>query len=263
VTVKQVARTGGPDMETEDRVRVNWRSVAIYYVIACLWSWPFFWRRDILHVPDTPLTSIPKLLLHWGLMWGPAIAALVCMVAFRRSHCRVITLAGNSWVRSVLFYAAPFLLLAAFRAHVLYGYAQPALVAAFPMFVSIFGEELGWRGFLQDALRPLPPVKRFILIGVLWEFWHFTTRTAQGGSPLRVTVTLLISYSAVILLSFLIGYAAERSRSVVVAVSLHSYVDLLLNNLDLYLPLLLALPVWVVLLLTWPKAATVQKPLNS
>ena len=56
---------------------------------------------------------------------------------------------------------------------------------------------------------------------------------------------------------------AERSRSVVVAVSLHSYVDLLLNNLDLYLPLLLALPVWVVLLLTWPKAATVQKPLNS
>jgi hypothetical protein len=65
---------------------------------------------------------------------------------------------------------------------------------------------------------------------------------------------LLISYSAVILLSFIIGYAVERSFSVVVAVSLHMYIDVLLNNLDLYVPLLLALPIWALLLLTWPKA---------
>jgi len=246
-------------MENVAGVRVNWKSVATYYSIACLWSWPFFWRRDILHIPDTPITSISRLLIHWGLMWGPAIGALVCLVVFRSSHRRVITLGGNSWVRSVLFYAAPFLLLAAFRAHALYGYARPAVVAAFPSFVSILGEELGWRGFLQDALRPLPPVKRFILIGVLWEFWHFTTRTAQGWSPLRVAVTLLISYSAVIVLSFMIGYAAERSRSVVVAVSLHAYVDVLLNNLDLYVPLLLALPIWGMLLLTWPRAISAPK----
>jgi membrane protease YdiL (CAAX protease family) len=124
------------------------------------------------------------------------------------------------------------------------------------MFVSILGEELGWRGFLQDALRPLSPVKRFVLIGVLWEFWHFTTRTTHGWSLQRIAVTLLISYSAVILLSFVLGYAAERSRSVVVAVSLHLYIDVLLNNLDLYIPLLLALPIWVLLLVTWPKAET-------
>jgi len=242
-------------------VRVNWKSVVAYYALACLWSWPFFWRKDILHVPDTPITSLSKLLIHWGLMWGPGIAAVVCLVAFRRSHRRIITLGGHSWTRSILFYAVPFLLLAAFRAHVLYGYNQPALVAAFPMFVSILGEELGWRGFLQDALRPLSPVKRFILIGVLWEFWHFTTRTTHGWSPRRIAVTLLISYSAVILLSFIIGYAAERSRSLVVAVSLHCYIDVLLNNLNLYIPLLLALPIWALLLWTWPKDATVQRRL--
>jgi|ERR1019366_3389147 hypothetical protein len=245
-------------MENPARLRVNWKSVGTYYAIACLWSWPFYWRRDILNVPDTPITSISKLLIHWGLMWGPGIAALVCMTAFRRSHRRVITLGGNLWGRSILFYAAPFLLLAVFRAHVLYGYNRPALVAAFPMFVSILGEEWGWRGFLQDALRPLSPVKRFVLIGALWEFWHFTTRTTHGWSPQRIAVTLLISYSAVILLSFIIGYATERSRSVMVAVSLHMYIDVLLNNLDLYIPLLLALPIWVWLLLTWPKPTAVQ-----
>ena len=246
-------------MENAAKGRVNWKSVAVYYAVACLWSWPFFWRRDILHVPDTPITSISKLLIHWGLMWGPGVAALVCMVVFRRSHRRVITLGGDSWGRSILFYAAPFLLLAAFRGHVLYGYDLPPLAAALPMFVSILGEELGWRGFLQDALRPLSPVRRFVMIGALWEFWHFTTRTAHEWSLLKIAVTLLISYSAVILLSFIIGYAAERSRSVVVAVSLHMYVDVLLNNLDLYIPLLLALPVWAWLLLTWPKQTTLQK----
>jgi membrane protease YdiL (CAAX protease family) len=125
------------------------------------------------------------------------------------------------------------------------------------MFVSILGEELGWRGYLQDALRPLSPAKRFVLIGAFWEFWHFTTRTTHGWSPLRVAVTLLISYSAVIPLSFIIGYATERSRSVMVAVSLHMYLDVLLNNLDLYIPLLLALPIWAWLLLTWPKPTAV------
>jgi membrane protease YdiL (CAAX protease family) len=241
-------------MDEVTAARVNWRSVAVYYAIACLWSWPFFWRRDVLHIPDTPLTSVSRLVIHWGLMWGPGIAALICMLAFRRSHRRVITLAGSSWARGVLFYFTPFLLLAAFRAHTLFGYDEPALIAAFPMFVSVLGEELGWRGFLQDALRPLPPVKRFVLIGVLWEFWHFTTRTTQGWSPLRTAVTLLIFYSVVILLSFLVGFAVERSQSVLVAVAIHSYVDVLLNNLDLYRPLLLVLPVWVLLLLNWPRA---------
>jgi len=42
-----------------------------------------------------------------GLMWGPGIAAMVCMLAFRRSHRRVITLGGSSWVRGVLFYFTP------------------------------------------------------------------------------------------------------------------------------------------------------------
>ncbi|MGP8270533.1 MAG: type II CAAX prenyl endopeptidase Rce1 family protein [Terracidiphilus sp.] len=247
-------------MNNPDKASINWKSVVVYYAIACLWSWPFFWRRDILNVPDIPITSISMLFIHWGMMWGPGIAALVCMVAFRRSHRRVITFAGNSWTRSILFYATPFLLLAAFRAHTLYGYGLSPLFAAFPMFVSILGEELGWRGFLQDALRPLSPVKRFVLIGLMWEFWHFTTRTTHGWSTLRIAVTLLISYSVVILLSFVLGFAAERSYSVVVAVSLHMYIDMILNNLDLYLPLLLALPIWALLLLTWPKDEHGLKP---
>jgi hypothetical protein len=229
-------------MEKSPRRRINWKSIGIYYVIACLWSWPFFWRRDVLHIPETSLS------IHWALMWGPGLAALVCMAVFWRSHRRSITLFGDSWSRSIFFYVAPFLMLALFRAHLLNGYDRRPLIAALPMLVSIFGEELGWRGFLQDALRSLPPLKRFSLIGVLWESWHFTTHL-HG----RILLVLVLFYSLAILLSFAIGYAAEYSHSIVVAVSLHAYVDLLLQNPELYVPLLIALPVFAFLLLTWPK----------
>ena len=48
-------------------------------------------------------------------------------------------------------------------------------------FFNILGEELGWRGFLQDALRPLARLPRYVLLGAIWEFWHFTNRTHQGS----------------------------------------------------------------------------------
>ena len=229
----------------------SWKAVAIYYVIACAWSWPFFWRRDISGTSDDPWPLL-NLLKHWCLMWGPGLAALVCFVIFRRSHVRSITLLGASWIRSIGMFILPFAVLVIAGSPVLYGYHLRPLQAMVPMFVSILGEELGWRGFLQDTLRPLRPAKRFVLIGVLWEFWHFTTRTTHGWSLKRIAVTLLISYTAIIILSFIIGYAAERTKSLTVAAALHMYVDLILNNLAYGKVLLLVLPVWLIIIVTWP-----------
>ena len=250
-------------MQNETLSHMNWRSVGLYYALACLWSWPFFWRRDMLGYPDAPLDSMHKVFIHWGMMWGPGIAALVCFSVFRRSHRRTINLGGTSWARSVVFFVIPFLLMTAFHAHPLYGYDVLPLAAAFPVLISVLGEELGWRGFLQDALRPLRPVKRYILIGVMWEFWHFTTRVSHGFSWHRITTTLAISYTAVIALSFIFGYATERSKSVLVAASLHLFVDILLNNLDLYMPLTLTALIWVGLMITWPTAKSDQKVISS
>jgi uncharacterized protein len=238
--------------------KLSWHRVGVYYLVACAWSWPFFWRRDVLNLSDEPW-PFTNLVRHWGLMWGPGIAALLCLAVFGRSHIRVITIFGTSWIRSVGFYLLPFLLLAALGTPALYGYHLTPLLAAPAMFVSIFGEELGWRGYLQDALRPLPAGKRFVLIGVLWEFWHFTTRTTHGWSLTRVAVTLLVSYTGVILLSFIIGYAAERSQSVVVATAIHTYVDLLLNNLRYARALLFVLPLWAIVIATWPRQRSQER----
>ena len=44
--------------------------------------------------------------------------------------------------------------------------------AAFFSLVIYFGEEYGWRGFLQGELDKLGRVRGVFLVGVIWGLWH-------------------------------------------------------------------------------------------
>lgn len=246
---------GGAQGIRPGSARVAWRGVAAYFTLACLVSWPFFWWRD-LEPESWRAWQVPGVLKTASYMWGPGFAALVCLFVFRRSHRRSITLLGTSAWRSLAFYLLPLMAFGAFGgqlgdAHGIQGAELVAIVA----FFTIFGEELGWRGFLQDALRPLKPWKRWVLIGALWEFWHFTNRT-HGSSLLRTAIVLSISYPLVIGLAWLIGKLTERTRSLLVATSLHLWVDLVFEATgEARLPALLALGVsiatWIWILRGW------------
>jgi membrane protease YdiL (CAAX protease family) len=116
------------------------------------------------------------------------------------------------------------------------------------------GEELGWRGFLQDALRPIPFFPRSVLLGVLWAFWHFTNYTANR--PLKlVAITLAIFYPALILVTFLIGMAVERTRSLWVAVTIHAWVDLSIRLRTERTSIVFGVSIlfWLYLLWRWPQ----------
>ena len=248
------------------RNQPNWTAVLIYYAIACGFSWPFFWWSSI-RAGGWDSSAAPLWLRAMGLMWGPGVAALVCLMVFRKTHQRTITLWGTSKVRSVCFYALPLLLLALthppaarlFRAIFKDPAAHPVTPLLFTLwaglgFCRILGEELGWRGFLQDALRPLRFAPRFVSIGILWEFWHVMAR-AGHNSPVRIAVMLAISYPSAILLSFIIGMAVERSQSLAVAVSLHLWVDyaFYLHTRAAGIVLGISILFWVYLLWRWPR----------
>jgi membrane protease YdiL (CAAX protease family) len=203
---------------------------------------------------------IPGFLKTSSYMWGPGFAALVVMSLRGALHQRTITFFGTARLRSVAFYLVP--LCAATAAYVPFGgpivIVMALLVGVVGLF-NILGEELGWRGYLQDALRPLPRVWRYIVIGILWEAWHFTNRF-HGRSLAEVGVTLAASYPIVIVLSALIGEATDRSRALLVAVTLHFWIDGLFELPKLFNgPTLLTYTVfggsliyWVVLLWKWP-----------
>lgn len=237
----------GTDVRTQGKV--DWLSVVVFYVIACAISWPFFWKRDILG------EQVPT----YAYMCGPGIAAIITMLLFRKRHPRTITIFGNSTGKSLLFYFLPSVALSVVMA-LSPGEESGAFGLSFstiiflPLFglLNTLGEELGWRGFLQDALRPLRPAWRYVLIGVLWEFWHFTNRTA--GRPLgKVAVILAVSYVAAILLSWIIGSATDRTKSVMVAVTLHAWVNILFEfpGTGTFIVFALSLVLWIYLLKRW------------
>lgn len=251
----------------EHKPRVNWIAVATYYVLACAISWPFFWWRDMA-TENFNAWAVPGILKTASYMWGPGVAALVCFVVFRGRHHRTVTLLGTSARRSLAFYLVPLLALTALGGpsqEGTPGWLIPAFLGCISFF-TVFGEELGWRGFLGEALRPLPRLPRYVLIGVMWEFWHFTNRVSDRSAT-EVLVTLLVSYPAVIALSWLIGEAVERSRSLLVAHALHLWVNLVLESIasergawQAVAAFSFSLVVWLVLLRGWPRPASDLAP---
>ena len=244
--------------------KVNWKAVIVYYVLACAISWPFFWWRDMEN-ESFRAWQIPGILKSATYMWGPGLAAIICFFIFRKTHIRTISFGGTSWLYSLSFYWVPLLALAAAGAPNREGippHLFPLALGIMAVF-TILGEELGWRGFLQDALRPLPRAYRYILIGVLWEAWHFTNRTSQGSlQEILLRVGLFTIFT--IVLSFIMGEATDRSKSLIVAVTLHAWVNLVfeLPQTSTYIIAALCVPFWAFLLYKWPqhKVSVAENP---
>lgn len=46
-----------------------------------------------------------------------------------------------------------------------------------------FGEEFGWRGYLQKRLFPENPVLSAVVTGIIWGYWHFPGRHTRLQLP--------------------------------------------------------------------------------
>lgn len=92
-----------------------------------------------------------------------------------------------------------------------------------------FGEEFGWRGFLQPELeKAISPLTASMVVGVVWTAWHLPLRLVGGdiGHPVVFSATLL-GYS--VILAWI--YHASGG-SVLWAAVFHGWVNALSNTLD-------------------------------
>lgn len=105
------------------------------------------------------------------------------------------------------------------------GAVQSVLLAPILAIVIAFGEEYGWRGYLQSELLKLGRVRGVLLLGVIWGAWHWPIILMgfnYPGHPL-LGVVLMTLYTTG--LAIVLGYAVLRSGSVLLAAYLHA-----LNN---------------------------------
>jgi membrane protease YdiL (CAAX protease family) len=191
------------------------------------------------------VAAIPEILAFLGLL----VLVVLRLVEGREAMARV-WLAWGNWRYYLLFglaFVAYYVLQAALNAFSGLGGAklaplpappglspnaflilaavQSVLLAPVLAIVIAFGEEYGWRGYLQSELFKLGRVRGVILLGVIWGAWHWPIILMgfnYPGHPLLgvVLMTLYTTGLAVVL-----GYAVLRSGSVLLAAYLHA-----LNN---------------------------------
>ena len=224
----------------------------MFYFLACLWSWPFFWWRDV-HTAAWNAWGLPEEIKGLTQPWGPALAAIAAVYLFPRMRSRSVSLLGSSWKRSAVCFLVPIVfatLASAIQSrHFPYRLVYYLLVGGF----STLGEELGWRGFLQGALRPLGRVRGYLLLALMWEVWHFTSHTK--GTLHEVFSRLAIIVPAIVLITFALGFLTERTGSVVLATAVHEWIDLGADAGGYFLWAgLAAVPVWLWIAWTWPES---------
>ncbi len=237
---------------------ISWATGGIIWLTGGLQNSPIL-------VPGTTLT-VALVLLATFYMWGPALAHILTRLVTREGWQNAQLRGGlrRGWIYWVLAWVLPAVLTILGAA--LYFYLYPAyydaggsllrqqilavtgndlqiplmafavsqtiqavLLAPILNAIPTFGEEFGWRGYLQPKLMPLGGRKAVLLVGVIWGVWHWPV-IAMGynygfdyaGFP---WLGLLGMVWFCIVLGVIIGWLALRGGSVWPAVIAHGAVN--------------------------------------
>ncbi len=84
-----------------------------------------------------------------------------------------------------------------------------------------FGEELGWRGLLQQELAPLGFARASALIGAVWGMWHAPLILLGHNFPGHPRLGVLVMIVACVPLGIVMSWIALKARTVLAAAVAH------------------------------------------
>lgn len=103
--------------------------------------------------------------------------------------------------------------------------AQTIILGPFLGLLITFGEEYGWRGYLQSALMGLGRVRGVALVGLIWGIWHWPIIWMGHNYPGHPYLGSLLMVLFSIGLAFLLGYAVLKAKGVWIAAFLHALIN--------------------------------------
>jgi membrane protease YdiL (CAAX protease family) len=102
---------------------------------------------------------------------------------------------------------------------------QTVILGPFLGLLITFGEEYGWRGYLQPALTKMGRVRGVALLGVIWGIWHWPVIWMGYNFPGHPYLGSLLMVLYCLGLAFLLGYAVLKAKGVWIAAFLHALVN--------------------------------------
>ncbi|MHB0869154.1 MAG: CPBP family intramembrane glutamic endopeptidase [Chloroflexota bacterium] len=102
---------------------------------------------------------------------------------------------------------------------------QSVVLSPFLGLLIAFGEEYGWRGYLQGELVKLGKARGILLIGIIWGVWHAPIIVMGYNYPGYPVAGVFVMTGYTVMLAFVLGYAVLKTGSVWLAAYLHA-----LNN---------------------------------
>jgi membrane protease YdiL (CAAX protease family) len=84
-----------------------------------------------------------------------------------------------------------------------------------------FGEEYGWRGYLQSELVHLGRIRGVGLLGIIWGMWHWPVIWMGYNYPGQPVLGSLLMVVFTVVLAYFLAYAVFKSKGVWTAAYLH------------------------------------------
>ena len=230
------------------------RSILAFAVIAYAISWAI-WLTGIVSIDG--MTGIEDERFAGFLLagsFGPTAAALV-VAGFAGGRAAVVSLLKRlilvrvNWrVYIATFFLLPaiglvFYLVLGISAKIAVWKIAVTMIALVPVnaFMSgiVFGvgplgEEMGWRGFLQDRLRGRTrSIAAAIIVGLVWAFWHLPAfRFADFRNGLSWPQFVVLYPISTILIAFIMGHLWRwSSGSLFMAIFFHAVLNTTAANL--------------------------------
>ena len=240
----------------------RWVRIGLYMLIALSFSYLFrvnppLWYQQV---------DLPAVLEPFKRLLG-ALGVLIGAVVVERLHPtqKEITIGGTVPSYSLLMISLPVLLFTLIgvpnsenvEPH-LFG-----LVIGLQALLWVFLEEYGWRGYLQNELSDSPPMRKYLIIGVLWFCWHLWFLNYKVlEDPVSFLTNMVVGLVIIVGASWGIGAVADRTKSVLAGACFHmlgSFVRFnptITENVDeqtRWIVFSICLAFWIFMLRRWKK----------
>ncbi len=92
-----------------------------------------------------------------------------------------------------------------------------------------FGEEYGWRGYLQTELTRLGRIRGVFLLGIIWGIWHWPVIWMGYNYPGQPILGSIAMVFVCVILAYFFAYAVFKSNGIWTAAYLHALNNQTLN----------------------------------